>query len=103
MNDLGVELRFKNAVLGRALVAKDISDSVEQDKAIGELMGRLKPLQRVVLERRFGLVDGNEATLDEIGQDLKMSRARVLQIEKRAILDLRSPTTYRHMKAFGVI
>jgi RNA polymerase primary sigma factor len=59
--------------------------SMELDK----ILQTLRPRERDVLKLRFGLVDGNKRTLEEIGQLFGVSRERVRQIETRAINKLR--------------
>jgi RNA polymerase primary sigma factor len=50
---------------------------------------RLDPRLRDVLERRFGLSDGNPQTLEHIGKELGITRERVRQLETRALKQLR--------------
>lgn len=50
----------------------------------------LSPVERFVLSRRFGLIDGDEMTLHEIGRCLSLSRERVRQIQEEALGKLRS-------------
>jgi RNA polymerase primary sigma factor len=65
---------------------------VSQESLIVEverILDTLRPRERDVLKLRFGLMDGNKRTLEEIGQLLGVSRERVRQIETRAINKLR--------------
>ncbi|GMU13904.1 hypothetical protein WAL17_23340 [Waltera acetigignens] len=50
-----------------------------------ELLGHLKDRERKVLCMRYGLADGTEHTLEEVGQSMGVTRERIRQIEKRAI------------------
>ncbi|RCJ39080.1 hypothetical protein A6770_39130 [Nostoc minutum NIES-26] len=50
---------------------------------------RLKPVQREVLILRFGLLDNQERSLDQIGEKLNVSRERVRQIQQQAMTALR--------------
>jgi RNA polymerase primary sigma factor len=52
---------------------------------IGNLLDTLTPRQRAVLIRRFGLSNGNEETLQKIGDDFCVTRERIRQIETRAL------------------
>ena len=49
----------------------------------------LRPRERDVVKLRFGIMDGNRRTLEEIGQLFGVSRERVRQIETRAVNKLR--------------
>lgn len=65
---------------------------VAQDNLTSEVekvLSSLRPRERDVLKLRFGLMDGNKRTLEEIGQLFGVSRERVRQIETRAINKLR--------------
>jgi RNA polymerase primary sigma factor len=53
-----------------------------------------------VLEMRFGLVDGNEYTLEEVGQHLKLTRERIRQIELKALKKLQEPRSNHKLKSF---
>ncbi|MDJ0692923.1 RpoD/SigA family RNA polymerase sigma factor [Mastigocoleus sp. MO_188.B34] len=52
---------------------------------INKLLLKLTPQERKVLTLRFGLVDGKELTLAQVGKHMDMSRERVRQLEKQAI------------------
>lgn len=56
-----------------------------------KVMEKLVDRERVVLRLRFGLADGRPHTLEEIGDELGVSRERVRQIEKEALSKLRRP------------
>ena len=55
------------------------------------LLDELTPREASVLRRRFGLEDDTPQTLAQIGEELKLSRERVRQIETRALLKMRQP------------
>jgi len=55
-----------------------------------ERLSLLSSVERFVISRRFGLIDGNEMTLQEIGECLSLSRERVRQIQEEALGKLRS-------------
>lgn len=67
---------------------------------IKDLLSTLTPRERQVLEQRFGLVDGGTRTLEELGQDFKVCRERIRQIEARALRKMRHPTRWRHLAGF---
>jgi len=49
---------------------------------------------------RFGVGDGSEYTLEEVGQRFAISRERIRQIEVKALHKLRHPSRSRHLRAF---
>lgn len=55
-----------------------------------------------VLKMRFGLGDGNEHTLEEVGQQFKVTRERIRQIEAKALRKLKHPSRNRKLKSFIV-
>jgi RNA polymerase primary sigma factor len=66
------------------------------------LIGGLKPKEALVLTLRFGLEDGVERTLEQIGEILGVTRERVRQIQQRALGRLRHPARRRSLEAmFG--
>jgi RNA polymerase primary sigma factor len=58
-------------------------------RSIPDRLGELSPTERFVISWRFGLVDGEEMTLQEIGSSLSLSRERVRQIQEEALGKLR--------------
>ncbi len=69
------------------------SDFLDQDgmrQEVWEMLAELKPSEREIISLRFGLVDGTEWTLQAIGKKLGVSRERVRQIQKNALLKLKS-------------
>lgn len=64
---------------------------------ISEVLDQLTPRERHVIERRFGLGDDESLTLTEIGLELKLTKERVRQIEKEALVKLRHPELSGHL------
>ncbi len=60
----------------------------------------LSDREREVLELRFGLIDGKDHTLEEVGQYFKVTRERVRQIEAKALRKLRHPTRSRNLREY---
>jgi len=60
----------------------------------------LGPRERRVLQLRFGLVDGQQRTLDEVGRRLGVTRERIRQIESKALRKLRHPVRSKRLRDF---
>lgn len=69
----------------------------ELDKILEEV---LTERQRLVISWRFGLIDGRDRTLGEIGEILDVSRERIRQIEAEALEKLRDPRVRRKLKDY---
>jgi RNA polymerase primary sigma factor len=67
---------------------------------LGDVLLTLTERERKILEMRFGLVDGYERTLEEIGKMYNVTRERIRQIEAKALRKLRHPTRVRHLQGF---
>ena len=68
-----------------------------------KIEGALKTLterEAKVLKMRFGLGDGNEHTLEEVGQQFKVTRERIRQIEAKALRKLKHPSRSRKLESF---
>jgi RNA polymerase primary sigma factor len=68
-----------------------------------KIEGALKTLterEAKILKMRFGLGDGNEHTLEEVGQQFKVTRERIRQIEAKALRKLKHPSRSRKLKSF---
>ncbi len=60
----------------------------------------LTPREEQVIRMRFGIGDGSEHTLEEVGQRFSVTRERIRQIEAKALRSLRHPSRSRRLKAF---
>ena len=67
---------------------------------IAEALISLTEREAKVLKMRFGLGDGNEHTLEEVGQQFKVTRERIRQIEAKALRKLKHPSRSRKLKSF---
>jgi len=60
----------------------------------------LTPREEHVIKLRFGLYDGRNRTLEEVGKAFNITRERIRQIEAKALRKLRHPSRARHLKGF---
>jgi len=72
----------------------------EMMKSIEESFKSLTEREAKVLKMRFGLGDGGECTLEEIGQQFKVSRTRIQQIEAKALRKLKHPSRNKLLRNF---
>jgi RNA polymerase primary sigma factor len=79
--------------------ADDVSASMLQQE-LQEMLQDLPPRAVRILKLRYGLVDGETYTLEEVGKKLGVTRERVRQIEAQALSRLRHPRRIRRLKDF---
>jgi RNA polymerase primary sigma factor len=77
----------------------DVSASMLQQE-LQEMLQDLPPRAVRILKLRYGLVDGETYTLEEVGRKLGVTRERVRQIEAQALSRLRHPRRIRRLKDF---
>jgi len=66
----------------------------------GQVLRTLTAREEKVIKMRFGLEDGSEHTLEEVGQSFAVTRERIRQIEAKALRKLRHPSRSRKLRAF---
>ncbi len=74
--------------------------SVNLKEYTSQVLRTLTPREERVIKMRFGLEDGSEHTLEEVGQSFQVTRERIRQIEAKALRKLRHPSRSRRLKAF---
>jgi RNA polymerase primary sigma factor len=65
-----------------------------------EVLRTLNPREEKIIRMRFGLEDGSQHTLEEVGQAFQVTRERIRQIEAKALRKLRHPSRSRSLRAF---
>ena len=65
-----------------------------------EVLKTLSPREEKIIKMRFGLMDGSEHTLEEVGQHFAVTRERIRQIEAKALRKLRHPSRSNRLRTF---
>jgi RNA polymerase primary sigma factor len=76
------------------------TESIEADAmkgAVRRIMSDLKPIERDILRKRFGLVDDDSLTLKEIGSQYSLSRERIRQLQEQALGKIRRELRNKRM------
>ncbi|WP_428961352.1 RNA polymerase sigma factor SigB [Micromonospora fluostatini] len=96
------------SALGDFVAAVDPRDEPGEGATEGELrnevrvvLSTLSQREQAVIRLRFGLDDGRQRTLDEVGREFGLSRERIRQIEKVTLLKLRAPERAQRLEAYA--
>ena len=80
---------------------KDSSSNKDARKKRAELINRiLNNQEKEIISLRFGIPDDNNMTLEQVGKNLGLTRERVRQIEKRALIKLRDHPSLKFLKDY---
>ena len=96
----------EDSVLGDFIMDEDSIAPIEAvtmnmlREQIGDILNSLPPREVRILQLRYGLVDGQSYTLEEVGKKLGVTRERVRQIEAQALSRLRHPTHARKLRDY---
>jgi RNA polymerase primary sigma factor len=69
-------------------------------QAVEEALGELSDREKEVVKLRFGLIDGQARTLEEVGKEFGVTRERIRQIEAKTLAKLRHPQRSQKLKEF---
>jgi RNA polymerase sigma factor (sigma-70 family) len=96
------------SALGDFVVGHDARDEPDDEVGRRELrheveivLATLSQREQAVIRLRFGLDDGRQRTLDEVGREFGLSRERIRQIEKVTLLKLRQPSRVQRLQAYA--
>ncbi|MGB8169929.1 MAG: RNA polymerase sigma factor RpoD, partial [Chthoniobacteraceae bacterium] len=78
----------------------DMTGALLLKEKIRDVLRTVSERERVILEMRFGLVDGYGRTLEELGRQFNVTRERIRQIEAKALKKMRHPTRLCHLQGF---
>jgi RNA polymerase primary sigma factor len=78
----------------------DAASLILLKEKLGEVLSTLTEREEKVLRLRFGLEDGRQRTLEEVGKEFDVTRERIRQIEAKALRKLRHPSRSKKVKDF---
>lgn len=85
------EIQVKDRLISQTAEPTFINEKNSLRTELRRAMEHLSEREAQIIEMRFGLYDGNEMTLEEIGRRFNVTRERIRQIEARALSKLRQP------------
>jgi RNA polymerase primary sigma factor len=83
-----------------ALSPSDAASLTMLHAEVEEVLDTLTPRERRVIQLRFGLNDGHQRTLEEVGKRFALTRERIRQIEVRALRKLRHPSRSEKLRTY---
>ncbi len=81
------------------IAAEVVSYGLMQEQ-LNEVLRTLTDREAAVVKMRFGLVDGQPRTLDEIGREFGLTRERIRQIESKTLSKLRHPSRSQKLRDY---
>jgi RNA polymerase primary sigma factor len=78
----------------------DAAIQLNMREQLGNMLKTLTPREERIIRMRFGLEDGSEHTLEEVGQTFSVTRERIRQIEAKALRKLRHPSRSGKFRVF---
>jgi RNA polymerase sigma factor (sigma-70 family) len=92
------EVQVKDRLISETKQPSTVSEKNSMRSEIRRVMGVLSEREAQIVEMRFGLSDGNQMTLEEIGKQFNVTRERIRQIEARALSKMRHPSQVEEFK-----
>ena len=83
-----------------ALAPSEAASYVLLKEQLVDVLQTLTPREAKVLKLRFGLIDGRQRTLEEVGKEFNVTRERIRQIEAKALRKLRHQSRSKKLKDF---
>lgn len=95
------EISLGNLIEDKSVVApEEAVVSSHLSRQVEELLESLSPREEKILRMRYGIGERHDHTLEEIGEDFKLSRERIRQIEKKSLKKLRHPSKSRLLRSY---
>lgn len=85
---------------GRMISPSEAVINLNLREQTAEVLKTLSPREEKIVKMRFGLQDGSEHTLEEVGQNFAVTRERIRQIEAKALRKLRHPSRSHRLRSF---
>ena len=85
---------------GRMISPSEAVINLNLREQTAEVLKTLSPREEKIVKMRFGLQDGSEHTLEEVGQHFAVTRERIRQIEAKALRKLRHPSRSHRLRNF---
>jgi len=92
LGDTGMDPCVAEAIADTSPTPEDTLELTSLQEAIRHQLDHLKPKEALILRMRFGIPDGDEHTLEEVGLRLEVTRERVRQIEAKVMKKFQHPT-----------
>ncbi|PYS59160.1 MAG: RNA polymerase sigma factor RpoD, partial [Acidobacteria bacterium] len=95
------ETHLSDLVEDKGLVSpSDAAINLNLKEQMAHVLRTLTPREERIIKMRFGLDDGSEHTLEEVGQVFSVTRERIRQIEAKALRKLRHPSRSGRFRIF---